>query len=531
MAGGMLTPADRGTAVLACVTRRAGTGEVIHTVSAGAPIGARGGGAVIHVVFAVSPREASLASAQVGVAEVHTPGTIRTGGRAAEIHLLLTVEAREAHGAVAGVASISVVRTPSPIEARTICTSHGTQLTDLAIEARGTGARVAVLKVRAAPSIPAGAGSTLIHLQLTVGTCVPRSTGACVAPLACVGTGGSIPAWLMVSAVVQVLVAEEAPPAFLAVTLPGLLTGTMETAWVSDTLIAVTALPANSALALPWLVTISVLLVTPWQTDGFSAVLAFPARVAHLLPSLSAGEVAKGIIPGSAEHRATFSVVVFITHKTVRVAEVCAAATVKVLRPLFPHSQVPLRGQAADEPFWVFCCKVIGRICVEGFNDQREGSWPGEAEGESDGVAKGGVDACAVGQAEGVDPQHRRDGAAVGAGRLWGHAGLVVLEAYAEEGPAGARRARAPAAAVAVPQQPLLVDELLQLQLKDAGAPDLAQQGRDHGEGQRAPTAHGTAGSPGSPRVSSFPSSSKTQECRASLREPSSAGGKASLQV
>lgn len=222
----------------------------------------------------------------------------------------------------------------------------------------------------------------------------------------------------MVSTVVQVLVAEKAPPAFLAVTLPGLLAGAMETTWVSDALIAVAALPANSALALPWFVTVSMLVITPWQTDWVSAVLAFPARVAHLLPSVPAGEVAKGVIPRSAEHRATFSVVVLVTHKPVRVPEVCAAATVKVLRPFFSHSEVPLCGQAADESFWVFCCEVIGRVCMEGFNDQREGTWPGEAEGESDGVAEGGVDACAIRQAEGVDTQHWRDSTAVGAGWL-----------------------------------------------------------------------------------------------------------------
>lgn len=103
--------------------------------------------------------------------------------------------------------------------------------------------------------------------------------------------------------------------------------------------------------------------------------------------------------------------------------------------------------------------------------------WPGESKGESDGVAEGGVDACAIRQAEGIDTQHWRDRTAVGAGWLRGHAGLVVLEAYSKEGPAGARRARAPAAAVAVPQQPLLVDELLQLQLKYARAPDLRGEG------------------------------------------------------
>lgn len=64
--------------------------------------------------------------------------------------------------------------------------------------------------------------------------------------------------------------------------------------------------------------------------------------------------MAEGVISRSAEHGAAFSVVVLVTHKPVRVAEVRAAAAVKVLRPLFSHSEVPLCGQAADESFWVF---------------------------------------------------------------------------------------------------------------------------------------------------------------------------------
>lgn len=43
------------------------------------------------------------------------------------------------------------------------------------------------------------------------------------------------------------LVAEEAAPALLAVTLPRLLTGAVETAWVPDALVTVPALPAHSA--------------------------------------------------------------------------------------------------------------------------------------------------------------------------------------------------------------------------------------------------------------------------------------------
>lgn len=135
---------------------------------------------------------------------------------------------------------------------------------------------------------------------------------------------------------------------------------------------------------------------------------------------------------------------------------------------------------------------------MQSLNDEREGARPGEAEGKADGIAEGGVGAArAVGHAEGVGAQDGGDGAAVGAGRLGGHAGLVVLEADAEEGlavallePAGA--GAAPAAAVAVAEQPLLIDKLLQLQLEDPGGADLAvaQQHREDGERQQEPTSH-----------------------------------------
>lgn len=112
---------------------------------------------------------------------------------------------------------------------------------------------------------------------------------------------------------------------------------------------------------------------------------------------------------------------------------------------------------------------------------------PGEAEGEADGVAEGGVGAARpVGDAERVGAEHGGDGAAVGAGRLGRHAGLVVLEADAEEGLAvallqpGAAGA-APPAAVAVAEEPLLVDELLQLQLEHPGAGHLAGTGTGTG--------------------------------------------------
>lgn len=116
---------------------------------------------------------------------------------------------------------------------------------------------------------------------------------------------------------------------------------------------------------------------------------------------------------------------------------------------------------------------------MQSLDDEREGAGPGEAEGEADGVAEGGVGAArAVGDAEGVGTEDGGDGAAVGAGRLGGDAGLVVLQADAEEGLAvallqpGASGATPPAA-VAIIEQPLLVDKLLQLQLEHPGAVNL----------------------------------------------------------
>lgn len=57
---------------------------------------------------------------------------------------------------------------------------------------------------RAAASVATGVSRTLVNLELTAGTCVSRQTGARVAALAGVGTGGSIKTGLMVCTVVQI---------------------------------------------------------------------------------------------------------------------------------------------------------------------------------------------------------------------------------------------------------------------------------------------------------------------------------------
>ncbi len=102
---------------------------------------------------------------------------------------------------------------------------------------------------------------------------------------------------------------------------------------------------------------------------------------------------------------------------------------------------------------------------------------PCEAEGEADWVGE----AVRVGlrHLEGVGAEDGSHGTAVRAGRLGGDVGLVMLQTNPKEGLALAllvlalRKSRASGAAVAVSRYPLLVEELLQLQLKHSGAPTL----------------------------------------------------------
>lgn len=94
---------------------------------------------------------------------------------------------------------------------------------------------------------------------------------------------------------------------------------------------------------------------------------------------------------------------------------------------------------------------------------------PREVKGQLDGA----VEPLRVADAEGVDPQHRGDDAAEGAGARRHHR-LEVLEADAEEG------AAVRGAGLSAGQRPAAVDELVQLQLEDAGAGRALHKGTQH---------------------------------------------------
>lgn len=85
MAGGpivarvVFASAHRGAAVLPVVSWGAGAGIVIDAILAGPSIDTGEGGAVVHVVITVSPSEASLALADIGVPQIDTLGSCKTG--------------------------------------------------------------------------------------------------------------------------------------------------------------------------------------------------------------------------------------------------------------------------------------------------------------------------------------------------------------------------------------------------------------------------------------------------------------------
>lgn len=78
VAGVVFTSAHRGAAVLPVVSWGAGAGIVIDAILAGPSIDAGKGGAVVHVVIAVSPSEASLALAYVRVPQIDALGSCKT---------------------------------------------------------------------------------------------------------------------------------------------------------------------------------------------------------------------------------------------------------------------------------------------------------------------------------------------------------------------------------------------------------------------------------------------------------------------
>lgn len=120
----------------------------------------------------------------------------------------------------------------------------------------------------AAASVFAGVAVALVGFQLTVGAAEAGPAGARVAALARVCARGAVGTRLVVGAVVEVLVTEEAPPALLTVALPRLAAGAVEAAGVAHTLAAGGALPAHATRTAPRGLAVAVLLAAVRRADG-----------------------------------------------------------------------------------------------------------------------------------------------------------------------------------------------------------------------------------------------------------------------
>lgn len=112
----------------------------------------------------------------------------------------------------------------------------------------------------AASSVLARVAITFIGLQLAVGAAKAWPARAGVAALTCVSAGCPVGTGLVIRTVVEVLVAEEAPPALLAVALPRLAACSVEATWVADAFIAGGALPAHATRTSPGGLAVTMLL-------------------------------------------------------------------------------------------------------------------------------------------------------------------------------------------------------------------------------------------------------------------------------
>lgn len=318
-------------AVLATIAKGAGAGIAVDAVHTGATIGARILCTVVDVYLTSDASKASPAFTDHAPPHVQAVPSVQARVIAAAVNLLLTVGAVVAHWTPAGVAATRLLCAGASIEAWSIRAGHGTNLAVLAIEALRAGALVVVFQIIAAAAIFARVAVTFVDLDFTDVAGEAGLAAAGVAALARVAAGRAVHAGPVVGAVVEVLVAEEAAPAFLAVALPWLTASAVRAAGVADALVAHSALPADAALALPGALAVSVALAAARQANGFRAVFAPPTSQAKAVSFFVAAVVAKSVIPGTAVVRTAVSIVVFITQHVVRIAQLALLTKMHVL--------------------------------------------------------------------------------------------------------------------------------------------------------------------------------------------------------
>ena len=252
------TVVDVALAQRADEARHADALERVDQVDAGAAVEARVVGTVVDVRLAHVAAEAGRTDALEAVDLVDARAAVEAAVDGAVVDLVAAVGAVEAGRAQAQVALVGRVQARRSVQARRVLARLlRRRLAASAVEARLALARgvepdaVGVdRRRRGAPAaVQARDHRAVVLDEFAVGAGELGRTVARVRALARVEARAAVLARLVVGAVVEVLVAEQAAPALVAVALPRLLARAVQAARIADALVAQLALPAQFAPA------------------------------------------------------------------------------------------------------------------------------------------------------------------------------------------------------------------------------------------------------------------------------------------
>lgn len=214
---------------------------LINAVDASATVLARISMTIVDILFAFRSLETFRAMAFVLIAfECRALSAVHARVRVAVLHLQLTLSPAKAHRALAFV-SLTRVAASGPVQTWPTRTCLNLRFAVLSNPTVTTLACVAVEVagiINTCSIIQAWIYGAVFHFNFTVGAEIAGRTFACVRALAGVGAGAAVEARLVIGAEIEILVAEQATPALLAVAFPLGIAGSMYTSWVQFTLVA-----------------------------------------------------------------------------------------------------------------------------------------------------------------------------------------------------------------------------------------------------------------------------------------------------
>lgn len=224
------------------VSRYALATEFVHFVDAGPSVQARITLAIVYVDFAGVAGESRRTRALVAGAGFRAGSTVLAGTRRATARLVLAIGPAEAGPASAPVSGVGVDAGAAVFATFLRTGLHG-GLASGSGEAGGANAYVVFAFGAARPAVQAGAPGTVVHGYFAVGAVEAVGAAAGVTALAGVEASAAVSARFVVGAEVQVLVAEQAAPAFVAEAIPRFQAGTVDATRVTLTLVAEGPLP------------------------------------------------------------------------------------------------------------------------------------------------------------------------------------------------------------------------------------------------------------------------------------------------